>query len=123
MCFPGLQQGLAGGFGFDEQNTFRLVWKSLSGDHSDLAGIGISLRGMRASPNVTRIYAASWEGGIRLFYQRKRAAWKGRVRAQKHDWEAQTCLRTYFSPSESSVLNKGLPGLPHLFARCGFPVF
>lgn len=41
----------------------------------------------------------------------------------KHDWKAQTCLRTYFSPLESSVLNKALPGLSHLFARCGFPVF
>lgn len=43
----------------------------------------------------------------------------------KHNCKAQPDLfgEQIFFPLGGSVWNKALPALPHLFARCGFPVF
>lgn len=43
--------------------------------------------------------------------------WGGR------DWKTPLCSGTYFFPVESAAWNKALPGLSHLYARCGFLVF
>lgn len=61
------------------------------------------------------------EGFVYFISEREQPGREGE--SPKPGWKAQTCLRTYFSPSEGSVLNKALPGLSHSFARCGFPVF
>lgn len=62
-------------------------------------------------------------GRQRFVYFIQKRACKGWGESPKHNCKAEPGSRTVLFPLGDSAWNKALPGLPHLFARCGFPAF
>lgn len=120
--FAVLQQGLAGGFGFDEQTPSGLFGKA--------SAVTTATSLALAFVCVGREPALMWPGVVQhlggerfVYFTRKKtqqSSLEGRVGAPNTTGKLRRALRTYFSSLESSGLNKAIPGLSHLFARCGF---